>query len=53
MIETVSMTDPARAKLKAIIAGLTMRRGSFADCLGWQNTIAAPRQVDMPAIVDR
>ena len=84
--ETVTMTLPARAKLNAIVDGLTFRFPfvllsnffvwlplllfsplftSFADSssfmvssssvlsTGWQNTMSAPRHVDMPASVDK
>ena len=46
------MTDPASASENAIVLGGTtlVLLWSF---LGWQNTTAAPKQVDSPAIVDK
>ena len=50
--ETVSMTDPAKASEKPSTPGL-IERVLESSSTGNMNTIAAPMQVDAPAIEER
>jgi hypothetical protein len=51
MTDTVTITDPAKAREKLIVFDETLLVLS-AD-FGWQKAIAAPRQVEAPAMQER